>query len=346
MTASPVKLENFDDIVNMAIQRCKGFSARESDINLMKGFINEVYSMILKQKQWPFAKMDRSFVFDLPVTTGTVAVTLDSRVITFTGLTLDKTYLGRSISIDNTLTLYRIIGINTVSNSAYLDTSYVDQTKANATFKIFQYEFPIPPDCSSIEQVYIDSNFIYGARNGGQVDGVNNQRFNRLISGAPLQAGPPGAWCKDGKIQFNAIPPLDEMILNYDFLGGEDTDLADRLRLFPIQPDRKRVIHLSYVLAATPMTMPDHKPIMDKDDWYILVHGGCAEYLYYNNRRDDAIREESKMNRLFKDMCTKFGISDTRPKMVVNAGRYKRFHNSRYSDKQELFYISRQAEYD
>lgn len=343
---TPIKLDNFGDIVSVALARCKGFSVRDRDVNLMKGFINEVYTEIMNQKAWPFRKMDRSFVMDLPESVGTVAVEDGSRIVDFSSLAIDKTYRGKTIVFENTQNMYRIIGVNSLEGKAYLDAAYVGQDNATATYQIYTYEFPIPPDCDNIEQIYVDTNYSFGYTNNGQLDGVPNNRFNRMLSGDTLRAGIPRAWCRDGKIKLSNVPPLDEMLLNYDFLSGDSEDKVDRLRIYPIQPDIKRVIHLSYTLRAKAMTSDEHKPLMDKNDWWVLVHGGAMEYLYHLDRQNEAVREEIKFNKLFKDMCTRYGVSEARPRMYVDTTRYRRVHSTRYSRRKELHYISRQAEYD
>jgi hypothetical protein len=207
----------FGDIISIVENRAKMVGAvQDRTRNMIKGIINENYIRICTERNWFWRKFDRAFVMSAPITTpGTVSATNGSREITFSSLVLDNTYLWKSIRVNSSdVELYRIVGIDS-SSVAILEAPYVSDTNTAAVFSIYQYEFPLPPDCDVINQIYIE-----GALQNGALEERNVLEFNREMSRLNAFTGMPTIYCKDGKFFQETIPPLDVQVLDYDFLGG------------------------------------------------------------------------------------------------------------------------------
>lgn len=335
--AFSTRYKTFGDIISVISNRANiAGDVQENDLALIKGAVNEHYLNICTERNWSWRKFDRSFEFYPPETTGTVSVAQGSREVTFAGVTMDETWLGRTIQVDGTLTLYRIIGIDIPTDKAYLEANYIDSTNATATFKLYQYEFALPPDCDTICQVTIDGNL----NNDKQLDEINNSEFNRLLSSSSLICGTPSFYTKDGQAYFNPTGrPLDVMILDYDFLGGNDQDKVEKLRIFPIWPDVARVIHLSYAKMVEDLIEDSQEPIIPFDDRSVLVHLGLHEWWKTHGNLSLAGMELRQAEKKLKEMRDEFHKTDTKPKMIVEASRYRRSHV--YDRNIDLFRISR-----
>lgn len=338
-----IKLQNFGDIISVVENRAKiKGDTQTADRDFVKGVINETYISIATERNWYWRSFDRSFKFAQAVTTGTVSVTINSRAVVFTGLTLSNIYIGRSFKVDGKESLYRIVGIDTGSNTAYLDSLYIDSTNATATYKIFQYEFPLPPDCDVIRQLYFD--YGVGSENRfGEIEPVNNLQFNRMLAENIDYQSIPVAYTRDGKIRNSNLNVLDQFILDYDFLAGDQFEQVDKLRIFPIEPDNTKVIHLNYSIHVDAMEDDDEKPIIPVDNRWVLVHFALYEWHKRNGNGTMADREFRDANRLLKEMRAEHHKTDVKPKMIVQKSKLLRRRGQR--DRKDIFYISRQAEY-
>lgn len=322
-----IKIDTFGDIVSIIENRAKiAGTVQDRDRNLIKGAVNEYYVTVSTERNWRWRKFDRDFYFDLSVTTGTVSVTKGSRVAVFTGLTLDDTYRHRSIKITGTQELYRIVGLDLANNTAFLSQKYVQTTNALATFNIYQYEFPLPPDCDVISQVYIDSpSFVYGNETG-ELSEKNNLEFNRLLSGNSDIKAIPYCYTRDGQINVNSAPPLDVMISDYDFLEGDAWEDVDKIRFLPIEPDVTRLIHMNYSVHVEPMALDTDRPIIPVDNRWILVHYGLAVWHARNGSGTMADREFAIAQKMLHEMRCEFHKTDTKPKIVLPKRRFMRTH--------------------
>ena len=96
-------------------------------------------------------------------------------------------------------------------------------TNATSSYKMYQYEFALPPDLDTLDQVYIDSGGLtYNSQPGGELEDLNVVEFNRYLSVYSDMAGPPVFYNEDGEMHYEGnFPPLDVMVLDYDFLAGE-----------------------------------------------------------------------------------------------------------------------------
>jgi len=339
-----IKVDTFGDVISIVENRARiAGTVQDADKNFIKGAINEFYIKICTERNWTWRKFDRDFIFGLAITTGTASVTFGSREVVFTGLTLDATHRGRSFQVTGTSELYRIIGINTANNSALLSSSYAGTTNALATYKMYQYEFPLPPDCDTITQVYIDNSYSAFGGSAGELEEMNVLEFNRILSTNPNWRGTPAYYNRDGMINTETLPPLDVQVLDYDFLGGEADEDVSRLRIFPIEPDTTRLIHLNYSIQVEPLMELDQKPIMPVDDRWILIHHALGVWHASNNSGTLADREFAIATKMLKEMRAEHHKTDIKPKVIIRKDRYQREHFRNRDD--EIFRISRRAEY-
>lgn len=341
---TPIKCETFEDIYKIVEARSKvAGTIQDRDRNLIKGFVNEWYQTIATERNWKFRKFDRSFVFDKAITTGTISVTEDSRVVTFTGLTLKEEHLGRSIKVDETEELYRIVGINTSLNQVYLDTYYVGDTDATATYKLYNYEHALPPDCDVLNQLNVSQ--LYSGQ--GEIEGISNEEFNRVLYKYGFSSGYPELYTEDGKVinPNSGLYVLDEMVLDYDFLAGELTSDHEikKIRLLPIEPDKKITININYSKHVVPMVNDDDKPLIERDDRWVLVHMSLGSWHMHNGSNTLAGSEFAIGKGILKDMRAEHKKTESSPKFKVDARRYKRI--SSLDNYRDEFYRSRELEY-
>lgn len=336
-----IRLSNFGDIISVCVNRAKiAGDVQVEDEDFIKGAINETYVTICTERNWRWRKFDRAFVFSEPQSNGTVSVTNASRVISFSAITENNQILMRTLRVDGDDEMYRIVGFDAALGQGYLDAAYVGTTAAAATFNLYEYEFALPPDCDTVVQVYIDG----ALDNEGQLDELSVLEFNRLLSRTPLEGGVPRYWCRDGDIYINpSLEALDVQVLDYDFLGGDDLDRVERIRLWPIEPDANRIIHLNYGLQVVPMEADADRPIIPVDNRWILVHGALYEWWKTQGNLALADRELKDKERMLKEMRAEFHKGDAKPKMIYDARRNLRHHSIDTND--DLFVISRAREY-
>lgn len=336
-----IRCVTFGDMVSIGLNRGQiAGTAQDRDLNFFKGALNEHNMRISTERDWAWRKMDRDIVFKRAVTTGTVAVVQDSREVVFTGLTVDEAYPGKSIKITGDNVLYRVIGVDISANSVFLAAPFAGTTDADATFKLYTYEFPLPPDCDDITQIYYD--YPSSGRYGGeaQLDPVSVVEFNRLLASNPDYIAAPMQFTRDGKISAETMPPLDSMVLDYDFLGGDAYTQVDKLRVFPIEPDVTRVLHLNYSVHVEDMANDSDVPLMPVDDRWVLVHFALADWFRVRGQDKAAIMEMSIANGILKEMRNEHKRNDLTPKFKVSYSRHKRSHG-RFNDKKEIMRISR-----
>lgn len=335
---------NFGDIINIVADRAKIASERQvRDVEVVKGFINEYYMSISTERSWSWRNFDRSIVFKKLIDTGTVGVTNGSREVVFTGLALEEIYRGRSLKFDNRLGLYRIIGVDTNTNVAVLEAPYVGPTNAAATFQMFQYEFPLPPDCDDVNMIYTYGG-LYGGNgsNSGELDPLGRLRFNRILSNTTSVIGPAWGYTIDGEYPMDSLPPLDVMVLDYDFLGGSPSSVVKRLRVLSIAPNEDIVLNINYSRHVEPMIDDTDIPLMPIDDRWILVHFALGEWFARNNHLADSKYSFDKGAARLAEMRQEYRGTDQKPKLIFDARRYKRVRN--LSNYKFMHLISRAGE--
>jgi len=343
----PVIIKTFDDIVQTIAARVKiAGSVQTKDLEYIRNVVNEYYVKISTERSWKWRSFDRSFNFDKPITTGSASVTLGSREVTMTGLTVSRNHLFRSLKFGNQRDLYRIVGFKTSTNKFYLDAAYVGATNTATNYKMYQYEFALPPDCDTLNQVYLDDfNLNYDANVGGELDEVNNVEFNRILSVNNDMVGTTSLYTNDGDYPASSLPALDHMVLNYDFLATADYERINRIRLFPIEPDVPRLIHIAYSRHLKQMVNPDDEPLIPVDDRSILVHFGISEWRSTQGDTTQAKAEFEKATLMLSKMRQEYHKTDSKPKIVVDGRRYMKRNRYYYNRREWMFRASRIGEY-
>lgn len=338
--------DTFGDIKRIVYNRARiAGDVQSADQEFVESVINEYYMKIATERSWHWRKFDRVINFKKAVTTGTSSVVNGSREVVITGFTVDETYLDKSIRFGNWTELYRVVGIDEGTNSLALDGNYVGTTDTAATHKIYQYEYPLPPDLDTLDQVFIDTGgFNASAAGGGELDPLNVIEFNQLISTYSSIVDVPAFYTRDGDVPAEALPVLDEEVLDYDFLGGDENERISKIRFFPIDPDRERLIHLNYTLLVEPLTDDDQRPIMPPDNRWILVHYALAEWWSTKGGGGSSDREFKAADSMLAEMRQEYHRTDVKPQIIVNATINRRQHGTNRDRRALLHWISRQQE--
>lgn len=338
--ATSIKCRTFGDMVSIAENRANiAGTVQDRDRNFIKGALNEWYMKIGTEREWFWRKFDRDFVMDVATTTGTVSVTADSRVATFSTYDVTTTDLGKSFKVDGEDDLYRVVATNATADSVGISAPFVGTTNATATYKPYRYEFALPPDCDSIVQIWINNTLNYYGTDAFQLDPINPMEFNRLLASEPQFTGVPRYWCREGKIKELYGAELDDFVTNYDFLSGDQDDGLDRVRIWPIEPDRKRVIHLNYTTHITEMVEDADEPLIPVDDRWVLVNFALSEWFGARGNGTMADRYFSRGKNQLKEMRTEHKKSDVRPKFINPLSNYAKRRN--YYDRDRVVIIDR-----
>lgn len=334
-------LDSFIDIVELVELRAKiAGKVQTRDRDFVKSAINEVYEKICSERRWHWLKKDRAFNFYRALKDGTINVVNRSRVVTFVGLIVDETFLGRSLKVDGQEEIYRIIGFKVSTNEVYLDSVFVGNTENGKTFKLYQYEFALPPNLDNLSMVHIDTGL--GSRSG-ELDYWDVLRFNRELSSYATLTGVPIAYNMDGTTYAVTAPPLKDFILDYDFLGGGKKTQRSKLRIFPIEPDKDRLIHLNYSCKAPSLKADEDQPLIPVNDRWVLVHGALELWHLTQGSGASADRARGEKERILADMRQEYIKTDVKPQLIFDARRYRRSRNYR-SSIDDLFIMSRDAE--
>ena len=236
MVVNPaIKCKTYGDMISITEARGRIEGVVETvDRSLIKGFLNEHYELIGTERNWWWRSFHRTIPFKKPIESETgvssAAIVDESREVVMTGVTVDRTYLGKSIKFNNSGELYRIIGYDVANNKIFLEGEFLGTADDEASFKIYQYEFALPPDYDTVKQLYMIDDVI---NRDGQVEYVSTLQFNRKLSAASAMVAAPALYTVDGRINANnSLEVLDEMVLDYDFLGGKITDKVDCIESF------------------------------------------------------------------------------------------------------------------
>lgn len=342
----PINLGNIIAIVENRAKIAGGI--QEEDRQFIIQTVNEYHASICTERPWRWRKFDRAFVMSPALAAGTANCVNNSREVEMDGLVLvdPSILLGRSFKVSADREMYRIIGVRTAPLRILLEAPYVGQTGNGKAYKIYEYEFALPPDCDTVDQVYIDSTFgiAYGT-NTGELDYTNVLEFNRLLSINPAWIGDPFCYTEDSETFFNnsgSVPPLDVMVLNYDFLGGNSFSKTKRIRIYPLESNRQVLIHLNYTKQVPILTQDADIPLIQFDDRWVLVHYALYEWNKHNGSSAQADRELKAAEKKLQDMRNEFIKTDTKPQFIFDARRYRRVHGP--SNRRYLHWISRQAE--
>ena len=347
MTNPAIKCRTFGDMISIVESRGRIEGSVETvDRELIKGFLNEHYLRIGTERNWWWRSFHRTIPFKTPVESesgvSSAALVDESREVVMTGLTVGVSYVGRSIRFNGTGELYRIIGYHAASNKFLLEGEFLGTADADATFKIYEYEFALPPDYDTVKQLYIIDDMVMGY---GQVDYKSTLEFNRKLAASSTTVGYPRFYTIDGKINANnSLEVLDKMALDYDFLGGDAADKSDCIRILPINPDKSRLIHIDYSMNITALAEDADEPIMPLDNRWMLIHFALYEWFKTNGQDRTSEKELRDGTSMLKEMRNEHRKTEPKPKFVVNANKFRRVHS--YDARDDMFRAARALEYD
>lgn len=295
---------------------------------IIKAALNECNQRVSTERAWYWTKFDRAQVIAPPITTGTANLIQGSREVELTGLDVSMSFLSKSIRFNNTPELYRIIGVSVNLNKIYLEAAWVNNSDTAATYKIYEYEFALPPDCQKVNQITID-DFVNSNNdsNSGELDAIDVLRFNRLLTNHSNYIGLPSHYNIEGKhFTFN-YPDLDEMILNYDFLNGDIEDQQDKLRIFPIAPHKNTLLHINYSKKVQPLVNDDDEPLIPLDKRWLMIHYALAVWNTTNGSPTLASESKKEYKDILKEMREDHRKTDQKPRLIVNHARFRREHH-------------------
>src|SRR3990167_3441598 len=148
-----IKIKTFLEMQDEVIRRERQDTDNDDVRDLIKGFINARYQEVSGETKWRWKRVPRILKVINKYTTGTVAVTNNNRLFTFTGSTLTSTMKHRRIKIDGDQESYRIIAVDTSAGTAIIDNFYIGDTDTGLSFTIFKDDYGLAPDVEDIDDV-------------------------------------------------------------------------------------------------------------------------------------------------------------------------------------------------
>jgi hypothetical protein len=119
------------------------------DADLIDGWIQDVYAEILAELPWSRQQVTATLQTTAPYETGTVAVTEGSNAVTLTGGAWTTGMTGRAFRVTGREEYYEFT--QTGASTGTLDRVYEGDTAAAASYKIFQFIYPLPLDCRTLQ---------------------------------------------------------------------------------------------------------------------------------------------------------------------------------------------------
>lgn len=308
------------------------------DVQLLQQLLNEHYIAIATERDWHFRTFDRAFKMPPADSTGTATVTENSREVTLSGRAVTAADRGKSIKFTNVDNLYRIIGVNAAASKIYLEARYTGSSSTTQTYSIYQYEFALPPDCDDVLQAFVYNS----STESPELEIIDNLEFNRILSTSAQVGGEPFCCTRSSYIEANSgLEVLDEMILDYDFLGGKDQDKSSRLRIFPIAPSAARIININYSIQVNPLTSDTDRLVFPVDDNWVLMNFVLSDFfLLRHNDVTRSTRLRSLADKRLKEMRRENRLTDTKPRFIPDTRSYRREHIARNSNR-DIFELSR-----
>tara|TARA_Y100000310_G_scaffold225116_1_gene227127 strand:- start:6259 stop:7206 length:948 start_codon:yes stop_codon:yes gene_type:complete len=195
-------------------------------------FLNEIHHEILDDEKMllPSAKKDPpgSLFLEPEITTGTVAVTVDSKTATFSATPApaqDSDVTGWWLKIDGEPEVYYVSSIAAAVGT--LNEFYVGDTDATATYTLFKLDYTLASDFKDM----VSPMVVFGSQSGqgtdAEVEGLGEDVFRKKFPLKLIESGVPThyTFIGDQKIRFNKYVTTREMVL-YPYII-EATDLTD-----------------------------------------------------------------------------------------------------------------------
>lgn len=295
------------NIVEAIRVRAKIDSSDTDTLDTIRGFINQRYLSVATEYKWRWLKKRRDLRVPAVYSTGTVAVTINSREVTGTGTAWTAAMAGRFIKIQGEDHLYEIVARNSTTQIE-LSERIARTTAASLTYEIFQPEFGLWPDLENIDEVWHDYG---GSRN--VVKPVSNAEYWDVASRSPEETGKARVYAREGFKNYEGAI-IGQFVVGYDFAG---TPPAYRVLLFPRFPDAAYNVHVTYIQKATPMAADSDEPLMPLEDRWVLVYGGLADYMGQQGNETSLAYWTTEFEKGIKRMLRDQDDTDSKAKLVV-----------------------------
>lgn len=280
-------------------------------LDACKGFINSRYNTIAMTKNWPWRKKERDIKVPAKKTTGTLAVTNGSRIITATGASFSTEHVGWHIRVASDEEIYKIVSI-TVSGATqtlYLSADYVGTTDTDATYTSFLFQIGLPPDCDEVDEIW---NF----KLRRTLDKASPRDFFEIVAGNPHATGTPEFYTTYGFAAYRS-PTLGNFLLMYDFLNDNTSEDDLKISVFPIVPDEDCILRLIYLPFVAPLNEDTDEPLIPRDKRHILVYGAYADMLARERLTEDAAVWKEEFEKMLAKMAGDDEATDKRPVFTV-----------------------------
>ena len=311
-----IKIKTFLEMQDEVIRRERQDTDNDDVRDLIKGFINARYQEVSGETKWRWKRVPRILKVINKYTTGTVAVTNNNRLFTFTGSTLTSTMKHRRIKIDGDQESYRIIAVDTSAGTAIIDNFYIGDTDTGLSFTIFKDDYGLAPDVEDIDDVTNHySNFSIVRKSPEFIQ----EKFNKN----PDAEGRPRFITVDGTMNYEGVAlGSGSFVLGEDFLG---VPLSVKAKVFPAIADQDYSVPYVAVKRIVPLDADDDEPLMSVDDRIVLVFGALADLTATLKDATQQAYWERRYEGKLKQMLTDNQETDDQLQLVV--GDYWRKDN-------------------
>ena len=263
ITAPRTKAEIRDSIR----RRVKGDSSDTFLLDTIDGFVSQRYAKLCSETSWRWLKDYRDILVPAEYTTGTVTVVAESREVTGLGTTWNADFVGRWMEIQGDDTVYKIVGRN--SATVVQLSERVDRASAaTLTYRIYQAEFGLWPDCDHVDEIWHDH-----LSRRHTVRAVTPDEYADLVSIDPDNSGKAQLFTRLGNKNYEG-DPVGQDIIGYSFIG---TPLGPGLAVYPRRPDERYVLHVSYIRKVDFLSADTDQPLIPENDRWVLVEGGLSD---------------------------------------------------------------------
>jgi hypothetical protein len=291
-------LATFEDLYLAAIRRAKGDEEDAATLAVMKESISTRYRTICSRKKWKWLRVtDRSLKLNAPYTTGTISIANGSRTVTGVLTAWTSAHRNWWILPTGSNTSYRVVAVGSAT-SLSLASPLVEDAITDSTYKLYQGEIALFPNCEDVDDIRIDG--------GKKIEPRGPAEIGRLRRAYPTLSGPPELYSIEGKALFSG-PILADFILGYDFLGS---GLTTAMSFFPHIPDDDYTLQIAYKQKAPSLNAATDEPLLPIEHRHILLYYALADW-YMKDRQDTTGRYyESLAASELKEMETKYLDTD------------------------------------
>ena len=163
-------MATFGEIRERVVKSCPGV-----DSILLNGYLNGRYLEVLDRLSWERLEVESVLQTVAPYETGTLSVTNAATSLTGSGTTWTAAMSGRQIRIAGRNEYYEFT--RTGATTGTIDRAYEGDTDTAATFKIFQFQYPLAADVRLIEDMRIfDLPYPMDRKTRGELNSIDPAR--------------------------------------------------------------------------------------------------------------------------------------------------------------------------